>query len=235
MATEKKPVKITKKTAEKSMSISVFDINGKSGRQMDIPSSLFGQPVNKALLATYVKVYLANQRQGTASTKTRSNVTMTSKKMYRQKGTGRARHGAANAPLFVGGGVAFGPLPKEYSKSMNKKQRKIAIVSALSEAHGRGAVAAVDEAVATMKPKTTAVAAMLKAMEAPRRVLVVVPKVEKAGVVLAARNIPGVVIMDARSINAYEVLRAKQILFVESALGVAAEHFTKKETPQEEK
>lgn len=227
MATTKKPV--TKKTTTSSaLNLSVYDLSGRQVRTIAASEALFGQAINKAVLATYAKVYLTNQRQGTASTKTRSYVTMTSKKMYRQKGTGRARHGAANAPLFVGGGVAFGPLPKEYSKNLNKKQKRIAIVSALSDAHKRGAVVALDESIAQMKPNTASVAAMLKALEAPKRILFVLPKIEKAGLVLSARNIPNVVIMDAKSINAYEVMRAKHILFVESALSVAEAHFAKK-------
>ncbi len=228
MADVKKPARTSKKTAQTGLTVAVYDKAGKSARQVDVASELFGQPVNKAVLAAYTKIYLTNQRQGTASTKTRSYVKMTSKKMYRQKGTGRARHGAANAPLFVGGGVAFGPLPKAYSKDFNKKQKKIAIVSALSDAYARKAVVAVDESIAAMEPKTTVVSAMLKAMESPKKVLFVLPKIEKAGLVLAARNIPGVTIMDARSLNAYEVMKARQILFVESALTVAADHFAKK-------
>ena len=228
MATTKKPV-TKKKTNEGGSNLSVYDLSGRQVKTVPASEALFGQNVNKAVLATYAKVYLTNQRQGTASTKTRSYVTMTSKKMYRQKGTGRARHGAANAPLFVGGGVAFGPLPKEYSKNLNKKQKRIAIVSALSDAHNRGAVAALDESIAAMKPNTASVAAMLRVLEAPKRILFILPKIEKAGLVLSARNIPNVVIMDAKSINAYEVMRAKHILFVESALSIAEAHFSKKD------
>lgn len=230
MADTKKPTpKTEKKPVAGKLSVALYDKAGKTARQVELAPELFGQPVNKAVLATYVKVYLTNQRQGTASTKTRSFVKMTSKKMYRQKGTGRARHGAANAPLFVGGGIAFGPQPKVYSKDLNKKQKKIAIVSALSDAYARKVVAALDDAVVGIDPKTATVAALLKAIEAPKSVLLVLPKIEKAGVVLAARNIPGVTIMDARSVNAYEVMKAKKVLFTEGALSVAAEHFARKE------
>ena len=98
-----------------------------------LPSNLFGQPMNAHLLTQYIQMYLVNIRQGTASTKDRSQITATTKKMYKQKGTGNARHGSAKAPIFVGGGVVGGPKPKDYYLKMNKKQKTLAFVSSLSQ------------------------------------------------------------------------------------------------------
>jgi len=212
------------------LSVPVLDIKGKELRTVALPSELFGVKPNEKLLAQYVHVYLTNQHQGTASTKTRGKITMSTRKIYRQKGTGRARHGAASANLFVGGGVTFGPLPRTISAKFNKKQKKQALCSALSAVAAAKTVAALDASSFALKaPSTTTLAAFLKTQTAKKNIVVVLPKVEKNSLVLSLRNIPGVTITDAQSLNAYELLRARRVLFIEDALAVLDAHVNKKE------
>src|SRR3989338_2709122 len=114
------------------LNASVFDIKGKVAGHIELPSEIFGAKVNNSLMSQAVRVYLANQRQGTVKTKDRGEVNATTKKIWQQKGTGRARHGSKRAPLFVGGGVAFGPKPRDFSLTISKKMKKNALFSALS-------------------------------------------------------------------------------------------------------
>ncbi len=211
-----------------SVSVPVLDIKGKQLKSIELVSELFGVVPNVKLLAQYVHVYLTNQRQGTASTKTRGEVTMSTRKIYRQKGTGRARHGAASANLFVGGGVTFGPRPHAYSAKLNKKQRKQALIAALSAAAADSKICALDATSFTLKsPSTSTLAAFIKTQKVDKNIVIVMPKVQKDNLVLSLRNIPSVVITDAASLNAYELLRAKRVLFIESALDVLKNHVLK--------
>src|SRR6266404_5428662 len=128
-------VSVSKKTTEKAyatVSVAVVGIDGKVSGKVSLPGEMFGEKVNKALLAQAVRVYLANQRQGNASTKTRGEVDGSTAKIYRQKGTGRARHGSKRAPIFVKGGIVFGPKPRDFSLSLPQKMKRKALFSALS-------------------------------------------------------------------------------------------------------
>ena len=127
-----------------SLKVTVVGIDGASKGSMTLPEAVFGAKPNKALIAQAVRVYLANQRQGNAATKTRGEVIGTTKKIYRQKGTGRARHGAAKAPIFVGGGVAHGPHPHDFSMEFPKKMKQKALISALSEKTQAGSIKVVE-------------------------------------------------------------------------------------------
>ena len=120
----KAEVSIVEKVSEKAtVSVNVVGIDGKISGKIALPGEIFGEKVNKALLAQAVRVYLANQRQGNASTKTRGEVEGSTRKIYRQKGTGRARHGSVRAPIFVKGGIVFGPKPRDFSLDMPKKKK----------------------------------------------------------------------------------------------------------------
>src|SRR6185437_7247197 len=114
------------------VSVDVVGIDGKVTGKIALPGEIFGEKLNKALLAQAVRVYLANQRQGNASTKTRGEVDGSTRKIYRQKGTGRARHGSVRAPIFVHGGIAHGPKPRDFSLTMPQKMKQKALFSALS-------------------------------------------------------------------------------------------------------
>src|SRR3989344_7875158 len=123
---------VVAKSLAKGLKADVFDLSGKVTTTVTLPEYLFGAKVNRPLMAQAVRVYLANQRAGTQSTKTRGEVDGSTRKIYRQKGTGRARHGGIRAPIFVGGGIAHGPKPHDFSRELPQKMRRAALFSALS-------------------------------------------------------------------------------------------------------
>jgi len=220
-----------KKTRAKKAHVTeapIFDLKGKKIGTEALPEKLFTEADNSTLISHYVHVYLANQRSGTASTKTRSEVSATTKKMYKQKGTGRARHAAATAPIFVGGGVAGGPKPRDYSLSMNKKMKRKALAVALSMKARANSVCVLDEEALSVKAKTKQIASFLEVSGmADTSVLFVLPEMSKNGFVLSARNIPGVDFVQSTTINPYAVLKHSSVVFVASALKKLEEHFQK--------
>jgi large subunit ribosomal protein L4 len=191
------PVEKKAPKAAEHFALPVLDIAGKEVSTMTLPHEVFDQPGNKALLSQYVHVYLTNQRQGTVSAKTRSEVAGTTKKVYRQKGTGRARHGAKKAALFKGGGVTFGPRPKIYSLTITKKQRRKALFYTLTLAHQANNIIALSDKAIT-SPKTAPMSAFLKGQKLAKGTLFVIPKMEKSHIVMATRNIPGVSLTDVQ-------------------------------------
>ncbi len=218
-----KTPKIEKKAILEAQS---FDIKGKVSGTVSLREEIFGKNENKALIAQYMRVYLTNQRQGTVATKTRSEVVGSTKKIYRQKGTGGARHGSRKAPIFVGGGVTFGPQPREFSLSMNKKQKKQALFVALSTKAKENAVKVLTEEIVDMKPKTKMIADFINAVKIEgKKILFVLPKVTRSSFVLSARNIPEVEIVQADTINPYIVLHTKELIFVGDAMKKLEEHF----------
>jgi len=218
---EKKSVvtKASRKTTkgEADMDIDVFDTKG-GKTSMQIPSEVFGVKLNKQLLAQAVRVYLANQRMGTAKTKTRGEVTGSTRKIYQQKGTGRARHGGIRAPLFVGGGVVNGPTPHDYSLSMPKKMKKQALYQALSSKKTDGSVIAI-KGLDGGEGKTKAMAAILKTVGVKGNyIMVVMPAESKTDTVFRSmRNIQGVTLRSVTQLNAYEVMRSSTMLFMVDA------------------
>src|SRR3989344_6029979 len=122
----------SKTTKKGSLFAPVYDLKGAKSGTLALPKEVFGTKVNNSLMAQAVRVYLANQRQGNATTKTRGEVQGSSKKIYRQKGTGRARHGSLRAPIFVKGGIVFGPKPRDFSLDLPKKMKRKALFSSLS-------------------------------------------------------------------------------------------------------
>ncbi len=215
-----------KKATTTGLSMPLFDISGKEKETIDLPKEIFNVKASPKLLAQYVRVYLASQRQGTASTKTRGEVSGSTKKIYRQKGTGRARHGSSKAPIFVGGGVVGGPKPTNHALKINKKQKQKALFSALTMK--RKDIIGLAESKAGIKTKN--MAGFLKNLKLEGvRILLVMPKMEKNNLLLAARNIPRIQLTDAMSINAYEVLRTNKIIMLDTALTVLEKHFLKHE------
>lgn len=212
------------------LNVSLFDVSGKESGTTTLPKELFGVEVNKDLLNQYVYVYRMNQRQGTVSTKTRSEVRGTTKKIYRQKGTGGARHGARKAPIFVGGGITFGPKPRVIVRNLSKKMKKQALASALSYAVVEKKVAGAQDAVLSIEAKTKQVAAWLKnAGLGTKKVLFVLPAEKSESFVRASRNLQQITTISANQINAYEVLKAPKIVFMESAVTKMMEHFASSE------
>lgn len=223
-----KKQEVVKKRAP-SLKLKVYDLQGKTKEDIDLPNEIFSVEANPTLIAQYIRVYLANQRQGNASTKTRSEVVGSTRKIYKQKGTGRARHGARSAPIFVGGGVFAGPKPKDWSLKMNKKQKRIALFHALSSKNKEGAVIGLTATSLKTEPKTKIVAKFLKSVGSEgKKNLFVLSKIEKNGLVLAARNIKNVELVDAKSINPYIILNNNRVIFLTDAVTVLKDHFSKK-------
>lgn len=193
----------------------------KKEKIIDFPKEMFESIENKSLLTQAVRVFLANQRQGNASTKTRGEVHGTTKKVYKQKGTGRARHGAKKAPIFVGGGVAGGPKPRDYSLKLNKQQKKIALICALTLKRNEKKLLVFENKILSMKPKTQEFVSIMKEKGiSGQSVLLVFGKMEKNNMILAARNIPKVDFSDVYSLNPYILMNHEYILFIEDALPV---------------
>ena len=200
----------------KGIRVSVVGLDGKAAGSVTLPAHVFGAKINRQLMAQAVRVYLANQRGGHASTKTRGEVEGSTRKIYKQKGTGKARHGGIRAPIFVGGGIVFGPRPRDYSLSFPQKMRKVALASALSEQLKKQNIIVVS-GLSDVK-KTKIVASMLTAVGATRRTLLVTPK-ESAVVVRAGRNIEGVDILPVSDLNTYSVLMHSKLVFMKEAIG----------------
>jgi len=226
----KKETKTVKKNNPKKsgegLTIPVYNLEGKEVKTLDVPKEIFSVKPNPKLLAQYVRVYLTNNRQGTASTKTRGEVRGSTRKIYRQKGTGRARHGDIKAPIFVGGGVVGGPKPKNYHLKMNKKQKKLALFNALTIKFKNKEIGGLSEQLLKIDVKTKLMVQFLKSLDLERsRTLIVLAKMEKNNLILASRNIKNITLLGARSLNPYEILKNKKILFVEEALQVVKLHF----------
>jgi large subunit ribosomal protein L4 len=199
-------------------SIDVVDPAGTKTGTRDLAAELFEAPVSVPLMHQVVVAGLAGIRAGTHSTKVRGDVSGGGKKPWRQKGTGRARHGSIRSPQWVGGGVAHGPQPRDHSMRVNKKMRKGALRSALTDALSTGKLVVVSE-LAFDEPKTKRAADVLSALELTGRVLVVLPEPTDDGAVeLSFRNLTNAKITYAGGLGTYDVLRADRVLFTESAL-----------------
>lgn len=208
---------VARKISVKGLKADVFDTKGKLVESINLPVEVFGAKINHQLMAQAVRVYLANQRKGTAATKTRGEVKGSTRKIYRQKGTGRARHGAIRAPIFVGGGVVFGPKPRDYSLELPKKMKKKALFSALSLKHKNGEIKIVSN-LEKIEPKTKAMVEIIKKLSLNgEKILLVLPE-KKENVQKSARNIEGLEMILADQLNAYEVLRNKKLLFMRESI-----------------
>ena len=194
----------------------LYNMQGKKVGDVELNQALFGAEVNKAVLHETVVNYLANQRQGTQSTKTRTEVAGGGAKPFRQKGTGRARQGSTRAPQWIKGGVALGPKPRDYSYTINKKVKKLAMVSALSAKAAEESVMVIDN-LTMDEIKTKAVADMLKAMGVDGKALIVTNEMEK-NVYLSARNIAGVKASYVGMLNVYDVLNHDKFIVAKDAV-----------------
>ncbi|OGK29475.1 50S ribosomal protein L4 [Candidatus Roizmanbacteria bacterium RIFCSPLOWO2_01_FULL_42_14] len=196
--------------------VMVKDVSGKEIEPLELPQDIFGITASDKLLAQYVRVYLANQRQGTAHTKTRAEVNATTKKVYKQKGTGRARHGARSASLFVGGGVTHGPKPRSFSLKLNKKQRAKALYCSLSlKAHD--SMIQVLGGLEGLDGKTKAAGNALKNLGLNTgKTLIVYAPGEGAHLRKQFSNIKTLSSSQDRLLNAYKVLRADTVVFTRS-------------------
>ncbi|MFC1626598.1 50S ribosomal protein L4 [Patescibacteria group bacterium] len=228
---EKKQVKkvikksIGKETKSKSLNIPIVGLDGKSKGKMNIPEELFAAKVNAVLLAQAVRVYRTNQRQGSASTKSRGEVVASKRKVWKQKGTGRARHGSVNAPIFVGGGITFGPKPKDYAMSFPKKMKRKALASALTSKYENENVVIID-GLDTVKPKTKDFYRTISLIVEKKSCLLVLPeKIES--VLRGTNNIQNVDTILAKNLHTYALLSHVKILIMKPAIEVLSKTFIK--------
>lgn len=198
------------------MKISVLDKKGTKTEEITLNKGVFEADPNETLLAQYVHIYKTNQRQGSSSTKTRAEVRGGGKKPWRQKGTGRARHGSIRSPIWVHGGIAHGPKPKNYKKTMPKKMKKAAMISALSLGAKDKKIKVIDNIKMT-KPKTSDINNLLNKFKLEGKTLIVTEKSDQ-NVVKGATNIPGVEVATFDTMNVYQILNAENILFEKNAI-----------------
>ena len=196
--------------------INVVDMAGKVVGTIDLSDKIFGAEVNEAVLHTAVRAYLMNQRQGTQSTLTRSEVSGGGRKPWKQKGTGHARQGSTRSPQWTHGGIALGPKPRSYRVNLNKSVKRAALFSALSAKVEAGEMIVVDAITAT-EYKTKAMTAMLTAIGAAKKSLVVLPEVNSF-VIKSCANIEGVKTTQWNTINVYDILNCNSLVVAKDAV-----------------
>jgi len=194
--------------------LAVYNTDGKEVEKIDLSDDIFGVEINETLVHKAVVTYLANNRQGTQSALTRAEVSGGGKKPWRQKGTGHARQGSTRSPQWTGGGVVFAPKPRDYSKKMNKRERQIALFSALTSKVQDAKMIVVDE-LNLDAPKTAAFAKILGNLNATSAL--VVTKDKNDNVVLSARNIPEVATTMSSTINVYDILKYDSLVITKDA------------------
>ena len=195
--------------------LKVLNMAGAEVGTIELADSVFAIEVNAAVLHAAVRAYLLNQRQGTQSTLTRTEVSGGGRKPWRQKGTGRARQGSTRAPQWTHGGVALGPKPRSYRTDLNKKVKRLAMKSALSSKVLADELVVVNEIVAT-EYKTAVMAKMLKALDAEKKALVVLAEKNEM-VIKSLSNIAGVKIAYVNTLNVYDILNCNKLVVVEAA------------------
>lgn len=196
--------------------IKVVDMAGKEVSEITLSDTVFGAEVNEAVLHTAVRAYLMNQRQGTQSTLTRTEVSGGGKKPWKQKGTGRARQGSTRSPQWTHGGIALGPKPRSYRVSLSKQAKRAALFGALSSKVASGEMIVVN-AIETAEYKTKTMTAMLEALGAAKKALIVLPEVN-GYVVKSCANIVGVKTTQWNTINVYDVLNCDTFIVAEAAV-----------------
>ncbi|MGS0765757.1 50S ribosomal protein L4 [Syntrophomonas curvata] len=196
--------------------VALYDMSGAQIGELELSDKVFGIEPNKAVMYDFVKMQLANKRVGTSSTKTRAEVSGGGKKPWRQKGTGRARVGSSRNPVWTGGGIAFGPKPRDYSYRLPRKVRRLAMKSALSSKVVDNNIIVVDE-LKFDEPKTKLMVATLQSLNSGKKTLVVTADGD-SNVMKSARNIPGVKPLRVDFINVYDLLKYDTLLITRDAV-----------------
>ena len=211
------------------MEVSVYNIKGEdTGRKVALNESIFGIEPNDHAIYLDVKQFLANQRQGTAKSKERSEVSGSTRKLGRQKGGGGARHGDINSPVLVGGGRVFGPKPRDYSFKLNKKVKQLARKSALAYKAQNSGIMVVED-FTFEAPKTKEFVSLLNNLKvSDKKLLLVLPEANK-NVYLSARNLQRAKVQTVSGVNTYRVLDAGVVVFTEKALSAIDDMLDKKE------
>lgn len=196
--------------------VAVLDMAGKEVGKMDLAEAVFGIEPNKKVMHDVVVNHLANLRQGTQSAKTRAEVSGGGRKPWRQKGTGHARQGSTRSPQWRHGGIVFAPKPRDYSYTLNKKVRRLALKSAFSSKVQDNDMIVIDS-ISMEEYKTKAIAAMLSAVGSDKKALIVLPSVDKK-IIASSRNIPGVKTAVVNTLNVYDILNADKFIVVKDAV-----------------
>jgi large subunit ribosomal protein L4 len=197
--------------------VDVQNINGEKVSQMDLADSIFNVPLKGSILHEVVIMQLARRRSGSASVKHRSDIKGSGRKLFRQKGTGRARRGNIKSPLLRGGGVAFGPDPKSYSYNVPKKVRKLALKMALTSKFQGNAIVVLDR-FELEKIKTRKFVEVLNSLNVKNALIVIDKKNENLE--LSSRNVPGVKVLRIEGLNVYDILKYKNLILAESSIKV---------------
>ncbi|MBI2021580.1 50S ribosomal protein L4 [Candidatus Daviesbacteria bacterium] len=229
MVTKVKPkieVKSAVKTARTALSVPVFSLAGRAAGTLNLPKEIFGADVNSSLLAQAMRVYLANQKGHFSHTKTRAEVEGSTRKIFRQKGTGRARHGAVRAPIFVGGGIALGPKSRKVILDLPKKMKTKALISALSQKMKDNEVLAIS-GLEKMTGKTKEVAQFIQKIGKKSALIVADQKKDQSS--RAVRNLKGVELLTENQLNAYEVIKHQSLILTREAVEKLQMRLTKKE------
>jgi len=210
------------------MEVAILNISGKdTGKKVKLNSKVFGVEPNDHAIYLDVKQYLANQRQGTHKSKERAEIARTTKKFKRQKGTGGARAGSMKSPLFVGGGRAFGPRPRDYSFKLNKKLKHLATMSALTYKAKEQQITVLDN-FNMDKTKTKDYTAILKNLSLDNKKILIVLPAHDANVYLSSRNVQKNKVTTAAELNTYDVLNAQQLVVVEGSMSILENRFLSK-------
>jgi large subunit ribosomal protein L4 len=205
------------------MKVQAYDLQGKDAGTVELPAAVFGVTPHTAVMHEVLVAQLAARRTGTHATKTRGEVRGSTRKIYRQKGTGRARHGSRKAPIFKGGGIIFGPKPRDYAQDTPKKVRRLAVRSALSAKARDGKVVVVDPP-ALERPRAALVADLLDRLPVAGKTLLVTPAAD-ALLVRSAANVRGVTVRAAGAVSLRDVLDADYLVLTRSAVDAVAEVF----------
>jgi large subunit ribosomal protein L4 len=208
----------------KDMKAEVFNIKGeKTGKTVELPDAVFASEPNEHVVWLAVKAYLANQRQGTHKSKERSEMSGSTRKLHKQKGTGGSRKGDINSPLYKGGGRVFGPKPRDYSQKLNKKVKRLARTSALASKAAAGSLIVVED-FSFDAPKTKAYLSILKAFSLDEKKTLLVTGDYEKNVYLSSRNIQKAAVARAQDLNTYEILHSNTLLVSEGAIGKIVEN-----------
>lgn len=205
-------------------SVKIYNQEGKEVGKVDLKPEIFGIEPNEALVHQYITVLRTNQRQGNSSSKGRSEVRGGGRKPWRQKGTGRARAGTIRSPLWRGGGIVFGPKPKNYASKLPKRMKRLAIQSVLSDKARTERIRVIDK-LTFEQPKTKSVISLLTKLDLDNKKCLVLDEGKNQNLVLSCRNIPGVKYSRAALANGYDMLNAEIVIFTKSGLEKVEEVF----------
>lgn len=205
------------------MKLEVFNIKGeKTGKSVELPDNVFGATPNEHAVWLAIKAYLANQRQGTHKSKERSEMSGSTRKLHKQKGTGGSRKGDINNPLYKGGGRVFGPKPRDYSEKLNKKVKRLARLSALSSKAANGQIIVMEDFTFDA-PKTKSYLGMLKSLKVDSQKSLFVTGDYDKNVYLSSRNLPNAAVSRAQDLNTYEILHSNTLILAEGSIAKIVE------------